>query len=67
MAQVALDRLDVVPGSDRGDCEAVSQVMEPGFRDANRSDDTLVVLIDGVVTKMLARFIGEHQPIGIVP
>ena len=66
MAQVLLYGLEIVPGPEGSDGEAVAQVMQAGLREADRGHKALVVVIDRVGRQALPDLVAEHEP-GILP
>lgn len=47
VAQIALDGLDIVPGPEGSDCEAVFEVVQTCVRKTDGGDDLLVIVLKG--------------------
>ena len=48
VAQVALNRLDIIPGTDSGHGVGMTEIVEPGVRQADGLDDPFKVVIERV-------------------
>ena len=61
MPEVALYRLDIDAGADRGYGVAVPQIMVTGIGPPNRRNRFLIVAVDRRLRQVMPQRIGEHQ------
>ena len=61
VSEIALNRLNIVPGPERGHGVAMPEVVQTGIRQTNRGHQPLVIVIDRIRRKPVSHFIREHK------
>lgn len=61
MAQIALYRLNIIPGPNRGHSVAVPEIVEAGIRAANGRGGLFECPVDGWLCQMVPQLIREHK------